>query len=199
MYNVALQDVETIVPTSHPPGHQWKHKTTIHDTAEESAACARSCHLELVFYSDGSDLGGHTGVAAIMYKAGQCPKVLKLHLGSLEDHTTYEAEAVGLSLALHLLSAERGACSAMIMLDNQSVIQSLGYRKSGTAQYLVSGILSQFDSIFRWSRHLDFELDIAWVKGHMDIEGNCYDPNHELRSGASAHWPTPSLRLEAQP
>ena len=73
---------------------------------------------------------------------------------------------------LHLLSVERGARSATIMLDNQLVIQSLGYHKSRTAQYLVSGLLSQFDSIFRQSRHPDFELDITWVKGHMDIEGN---------------------------
>ena len=172
MYNVAPQDIEIIAPPSHPPGHQWKHKMTIHDTAEESAACARSCRSELVLYSDGSGLGGHTGMAAIMYKARQCLKVLKLHLGSLEDHTMYEVEAVRLSLVLHLLSMERGIRSATIMLDNQSVIQSLGYRKLRTTQYLVSGLLSQFDSIFRWSRHLDFELDIAWVKGHMDIEGN---------------------------
>ena len=58
------------------------------------------------------------------------------------------------------------------MLDNQSVIQSLRYHKSGTAQYLVSGLLSQFNSIFHQARQPDFELDIAWVKGHMEIEGN---------------------------
>ena len=58
------------------------------------------------------------------------------------------------------------------MLDNQSVIQLLRYRKSGTAQYLVSGLLFQFDSIFRQAWQPDFELNIAWVKGHMDIEGN---------------------------
>ena len=71
-------------------------------------------------------------MAAVMYKAGQNLKVLKLHLGTLEEHTTYEAEAAGLSLALHLLSMERDAHSAMVMLDNQSVIQSLRYCKSGT-------------------------------------------------------------------
>ena len=123
-------------------------------------------------YSDGSGLGGHAGAAAVMYKVGQSLRVLKLHLGLLEEHTTYEVEAAGLFLALHLLSAERDACSATIMLDNQSVIQLLKYHKSGTTQYLVSGLLSQFNSIFHRLRQPDFELDIAWVKGHMDIEGN---------------------------
>ena len=112
------------------------------------------------------------GVAVIMYKARQHPKVLKLHLGLLEDHMTYEVEAVRLSLALHFLSTERGICSATIMLDNQSLIQSLGYCKLRTVQYMLSGLLSQFHSIFHQSRHLGFELDIAWVKGHMDIEEN---------------------------
>ena len=36
----------------------------------------------------------------------------------------------------------------------------------------MSGLLSQFDSIFHQTRQPDFELDVAWVKGHMDIEGN---------------------------
>ena len=166
------QVVEIIVPPSFPPGHWLKHTTTIQSTVEELAAHARSCRSEVLIYLDGSGLGGHAGTAAVMYKVGQSPRVLKLHLGSLEEHTTYEAEAAGLSLALHLLSAERDAHSATIMLDNQLVIQSLRYRKSGTAQYLVSGLLSQFDSIYCRSQQPDFELDIAWVKGHMDIEGN---------------------------
>ena len=52
------------------------------------------------------------GAAAVLCKAGCGPKTLKLHLGSLEEHTTFEAEAASLSLALHLLSLERNACSA---------------------------------------------------------------------------------------
>ena len=76
-----------------------------------------------MIYSDGSGLGGYVGAAAVMYKAGQSLKVLKLHLGTLEEHMTYEVEAAGLSLALHLLSTERDARLATTMLDNQSVIQ----------------------------------------------------------------------------
>ena len=172
VFDINPQEVEVIAPPSFPPGHQLRFTTTIQNTAEESTARARSCHSELVIYSDGSGLGGHAGAAAVMYKAGQNPKVLKLYIGTLEEHTTYEAEAAGLSLALHLLSVERDTRSATIMLDNQSVIQSLRYCKSGTAKYLVSGLLSQFDSIFRQARQPDFKLDIAWVKGHMEIEGN---------------------------
>ena len=137
VFDIDLKKVEVIALPSFPPGHWLKYTTTIQSTVEELAACARSCHSELVIYSDGSSLGGHTGTATVMYKAGQNPKVLKLHLGTLEEHMTYEVEVAGLSLALHLLSVERGARSATVILDNQSVIQSLRYCKSGAAQYLV--------------------------------------------------------------
>ena len=89
IFYIDLQEVEAITPPSYPPGHWLKYNTTIQSTVEESAACARSCRSELVIYSDGSGLGGHVGVATVMYKAGQNPKVLQLHLGTLEEHTTY--------------------------------------------------------------------------------------------------------------
>ena len=69
------------------------------------------------------------GAAVVLYRAGSEPKILKPHLGSLEDHTTFEVEAVSLSLALHLLSFKRDIHSTTIMLDNQVVIQSLEHHK----------------------------------------------------------------------
>ena len=35
-----------------------------------------------------------------------------------------------------------------------------------------SGLLSQFDSISCQTQQPDFELNVAWVKGHIYIEGN---------------------------
>ena len=98
---------------------------TIHGSADKLAAYESSCCVELKLYSDGSGLDGSVGAAAVIYKTGRSPKVLKLHSGTLEDYPTYEAEAVGLSLALHLLSQERDAHTAMIMLDNQAVIAAV--------------------------------------------------------------------------
>ena len=51
---------------------------------------------------------------------------------------TYEAEAVGVTLALKLLSHERGIGKAMILLENQAVIQSLSHVKSQLAQQILS-------------------------------------------------------------
>ena len=85
---------------------------------------------------------------------------------------TFKAEAVGLLLALHLLSLERNACSTTILLDNQAVIQSLEHHKTKSAQYLLDELAHQIGMIHRQVRHPDFELSIAWVKGHIEIEGN---------------------------
>ena len=54
-------------------------------------------------YMDGSGLVGNMGAAAATYKEGRETKVLHFHLGALTDHAVFEAEAVGILLALHLL------------------------------------------------------------------------------------------------
>ena len=48
--------------------------------------------------------------------------------------------------------------------------------------------------------HKAIVLGNTWLAEHNpDIDWQCYDLNHELQSRASAHWPTPSLGLEARP
>ena len=58
-------------------------------------------------YSDGSGIDGQVGEAAVLFRRNREPKVLRFHLGTATDHTVYEAELIGLMLALHLLRDER--------------------------------------------------------------------------------------------
>ena len=46
------------------------------------------------------------GPAAVLFWGNAAPKSLRYHLGSLDEHTTFEAEAVGLIMGAHLLSME---------------------------------------------------------------------------------------------
>ena len=112
------------------------------------------------------------GAAVALYKVGSEPKVLKSQLGPLDAHMTFEVEAVGLLLALHLLSLERDACSATIMLDNQAIIQTLEHHKPKLAQYIIDKLMRQISMVYCQARNPDFELSIMWVKGHTNIEGN---------------------------
>ena len=196
IFGIAPQDLETITPTSSLPNCQLKCKMVIHGSAEESEAYAMDCQSELIIYSDGSGIGGRRGAATVLCKAGCSLKTLRLHLGSLEEHTTFKAEVASLSLALHLLSLKRNACSTTILLDNQAVIQSLEHRETRSAQYLLDELTHQIGTIYRQARHLDFELCVAWVKGHVEIEGNeLADAVAKAAAGGESSMASSLLRL----
>jgi ribonuclease HI len=86
---------------------------------------------------DASGIEGNAGAAAVLYKKGRRSKALRYCLGPLTDHNTYEAEAVGVALALELLSRERGIQTATLLIDNQGVIQSLSHVKPKPAQHVL--------------------------------------------------------------
>lgn len=75
-------------------------------------------------YTDGSGIDGMVGAAAVLYKGKQITSSIHYGLGSLEEHTTFEAECVGLLLGLELLQRERGIKTSSIWLDGQGVIQA---------------------------------------------------------------------------
>jgi ribonuclease HI len=165
-------NLETISPSNLPPGEDTKCKIVIHDTAEGSVAHARGSAAEIRIFADGSGVEGKAGAAAAMYKGSGGPRILRFHLGTLMEHTTFEAEAIGLQLALHMLKFERNAKKATVWLDNQAVIQSISNRKPKPAQYLINKIRRQTKAIWRRAEHPAFQLEIAWVKGHNEVEGN---------------------------
>ena len=70
-------------------------------------------------YSDGLGLDRQVGAAVVLFMQGEESNVLRFHLGTIADHTVYEAELMGLLLALHLLRSERDVTRAVIRLDNQ--------------------------------------------------------------------------------
>ena len=69
---------------------------------------------DLHVYSDGSGIEGMVGVAMIMFWNGQEVKSIHYLLGPLTHHTTYEAEVVGVLLALELIHRECSTLSTTI-------------------------------------------------------------------------------------
>jgi hypothetical protein len=63
------------------------------------------CHK---FYADGSGYEGGIGAATVMWDRGKRAKSLSMKLGSAEKHAVYEAEVVGILLALHMVDSHRG-------------------------------------------------------------------------------------------
>ncbi|KZV98441.1 hypothetical protein EXIGLDRAFT_561828, partial [Exidia glandulosa HHB12029] len=89
-------------------------------------------------------------------------------------HTTYEAEAVGVILGLHLLAKEAHLDETVIAVDNTSVIKACNRTRARPGQYLLN-------EIHRLSSRLqqkhgrevgNYALTIQWTPGHEGIAGN---------------------------
>jgi hypothetical protein len=73
-------------------------------------------------YSDGSAIDGGVGAAALLYKNRKVEKVAKKHLGSIDEHTVFEAELVGAVMEAMMLRWESRQTGATIGVDNQATI-----------------------------------------------------------------------------
>jgi len=124
---------------------------------------AQMMHLRkgVEIYSDRSGLDRKAGAAAVMFKRGQGAKTLRYSLGELTDHTVYEAEAVGVVLALHMLSFKRDVRWATIHLDNKAVLGVLMACRSRPAQKIIDKIISQMEDIWHNATDPAFQLEIG--------------------------------------
>ena len=93
-------------------------------------------------YSDGSGFEGRIGAAALLYIKERLVKVLRVYLGTSQEHTVYEAEGVGLVLGMHLLIGLSRQLSRTTILgtDNQAIIKALGNQLPHAGQYILDAI-----------------------------------------------------------
>ena len=168
--------VECITPVRPAPAHELKAKIRLSELSEEAEDALQGDQSCIRLFSDGSGLDGGIGAAAVMYRPGWGPRVLRFHLSPLTDHTVFEAEAVGhtvgVILALHMLHFKCDAKRAIIQLDNQAILGALSLRGPRPSQYLIDEITWQIDSIWEWACDPAFRLEIGWVRGHNGTEGN---------------------------
>ena len=132
--------VECITPVRPTPAHELKIKICLSELSEEAEDALRGNQSCIRLFLDGSGLDSGIGAAAVMYRLGWGPRVLRFHLGPLTDHTVFEAEAVGVILALHMLHFECDAKQAIIQLDNQAVLGALSLCSPRPSQYLIDEI-----------------------------------------------------------
>ncbi|GBE84554.1 RNA-directed DNA polymerase from mobile element jockey [Sparassis crispa] len=119
--------IETISPVCFSPTWSPPFQVSVADNKElalkDEAEWAAKHGFRV--YSDSSDIDEGVGAAAVLYKQGCAnPKVLQFHLGKSLEHTVYEAEDVGLILAVKLIHNEfvvyTGSCAG----DNRASIQA---------------------------------------------------------------------------
>src|SRR6266481_8815110 len=174
--------VETISPVWSAPAYEIKVRVMMSELVGDRGI-AEIAEDEVQIFSDGSGQEGKVGAAVVMYKWGQRDKILRYSLGTLMEHTVFEADAVGVLMALHLLRSERGIQRATIRLDNQAVLGALSIRKPKPAQIIIDEIIVQIEETWQQARHPTFRLEIGWIKGHSRVEGN-EKANQEAKKAA---------------
>lgn len=186
-FHLDLRFIETINPIHRSPTWRAGWRVLLADSKEEAifeeGRLLTRTH-DVRIYSDGSDIDGGVGAAATLYR-GRRRKTLHFHLGPSNKHTVYEAELVGMLLALELLRTETHMVrDASVALDNQAAVRSSGSRESGPGQYLLNHIHRLKREVKK--AHPDIKLTIRWVPGHMGVEGN-EDVDNEAKRAAQGH------------
>lgn len=159
----------------------WKEKIIVDIPADRKEAIQRLPKFDQSFcvYSDGSSRKGFVGAAAVALKPEtDYPTVSsrEMQLGSKDQYTVFEAEAVGVILALDILASEDRLSQATILVDSQDAIRSLALDCIGKSckKPLGKKLVRVFHHIVRRLRekHQHLELTLAWVPGHDGIAGN---------------------------
>ncbi|KAH7887137.1 hypothetical protein F5I97DRAFT_1791015, partial [Phlebopus sp. FC_14] len=112
--------------------------------------------------------------------------IRRVHLGPKNDYSVYEGELAGVILALDIIASERFVTDATILTDSQQVVRSLARRGRGSSsrpspspagllgRHSVERFYAMLGSLLSQRRTL--KLHVAWVPGHMGIDGNeCAD------------------------
>jgi len=102
-YDTHPTQVETIRPVRQGP--KWVPSFGIEIAQDKEAALlaekANRDHIQV--YSDGSAIDGGVGAAATLYHHGVRISTLRKYLGTVDAHTVYEAEVVGIGLGIELI------------------------------------------------------------------------------------------------
>ncbi|KAF9234671.1 hypothetical protein BU15DRAFT_52337 [Melanogaster broomeanus] len=128
---------------------------------------------EVKVYSDGSGQDGRIGAAAVLYREGKAPQILRFHLGSADDHTVYEAEAVGLTLAAKLIATEPNMpFPVSIFVDNQATIKSGEIFTTKPGHYILDKLRRMLAKIQNDHSRGKEDIVLRWISGHEGVIGN---------------------------
>jgi len=94
-----------------------------------------------------------------------------VRLGTTEQHTVYEAELVGMSLAVGLLQQETGRIDAATLgVDNQAALRAPEIVRPRPGEYLVRLLKQSIVRARKKRRRMRWKMH--WTPGHIGIEGN---------------------------
>jgi ribonuclease HI len=198
LVNIDPDNVETITAVRRSPSYTKSFSTYISESKEQAldkAEAIESTHPIQVF-CDGSGFEGGIGASAVFFVNNQVTKTLHYHLGPDTKHTVYEAEGVGVTMALHLLKLRNRQLThpTSICSDSQALLLALDNQRSHAGQYILD-IIHDFaedlhakqDGLFNRTERREaianglawegrksgvIDLQLHWVPGHCDYARN---------------------------
>ena len=152
-------------------GPKWQpvYTTCIASNNEEAINEAETDGADVKVFTDGSCRDGHVGAAAVLYRGGTENQVVKLYMGTENEHTVFKAELAAAARGSKLLNMELDT-RFTIALDNQAAIQTTRREKMISGQYLVNALHHQADGITRFTPGKNITL--RWVSGNKGVAGN---------------------------
>jgi ribonuclease HI len=172
-YNLKPDTIEKIYLAQRQPNDKSPHNSRI-AKSREASICLHDKQLHGTWvYTDGSGLNGNIGAAAVLYRPNSSTAMLRYHLGTIQQHTVYESEAVGLLLAAQLLLEEQDIVKPVsIFVDNQATIKSSDVFQTKPGHYLIDLFHTNARRMLK-THHLNkCDLTLCWISGHSGIEGN---------------------------
>ncbi|KAF8808247.1 hypothetical protein BYT27DRAFT_7027512, partial [Phlegmacium glaucopus] len=108
LFGINPSTLEDIPAATKPPSYRLPIDITIASSKEESIEEESKDEANIRIYTDGSSQNGFVGAAAVMYypRNGiiyEPSRILRYHLGTDEEYSVWDAEAVGGLMALWLL------------------------------------------------------------------------------------------------
>ena len=106
-------------------GLKWQpaYRTHVASNKEQAIEEVETDEVDEKVFTDGSCRDGDVGAAAVLYRGGTEKQVVKLYMGTEDEHTMFEAKLAAATIGAKLLNAERGT-RFTIVLDNQAAIQT---------------------------------------------------------------------------
>jgi len=186
MLKVHPDEIEKIPLIRKHPHWESAIKTVIPENKDQAEARELNNEADIRVYSDGSGYEGGVGAAAVLYRGFRPVKALQYYLGTLDEHTVYKGECVGMMLGLELIRRETGwVLEATMGIDNQAAITATGTGKPATGSYIVDKIHASYQKVME--RHSWLKLTLGWVPGHKGIPGNERADEEAKRAAGGAH------------
>lgn len=163
------EQLETIRPDIWGPKWTHEHRVVIAENKEkalEEVEKYKGCHI---IYTDGAGRDGKVGAAAIYTpRKGEKRKRRKM-LGTVGERTVFEAELIGIRLALDIAKEIKYTDEVVICTDNQSAIKATTRQRGVPGQQLVELIQKE---IKRLKQKQGIKILLVWTPGHRGLEGN---------------------------